>query len=225
MSSDTAPGAENPTQAFYDRISKAYDTLADSNEQAAREQGLAALAVQPGETVLELGYGTGHSLVALAQAVGPNGRVEGIDISPGMRDVARGHVEQAGVSDRVELAVGDARRLPYADDHFDAVSMSFTLELFPLEDIPAVVAETRRVLKSGGRVGVVAMNTTPADEKESMLTHVYKWMHRHFPHWVDCQPIDAARYLTEGGLSITHQGDMQIWTLPVAILVATTPTG
>ncbi|HRX82504.1 MAG TPA: class I SAM-dependent methyltransferase, partial [Pirellulaceae bacterium] len=73
----------NATKSFYDRISHAYDAIADAGEHRARERGLEALAVQPGERVLEIGYGTGHSLVELAKAVGATGRVCGVDISTG----------------------------------------------------------------------------------------------------------------------------------------------
>ena len=57
------------TRRFYDRISAAYDMIADSGEHAARESGLKALAVKTGKDVLEIGYGTGHSVQALANAV------------------------------------------------------------------------------------------------------------------------------------------------------------
>ncbi|MEZ6106104.1 MAG: hypothetical protein R3B96_08335 [Pirellulaceae bacterium] len=51
----------NATQQFYDRISQVYDFIADGGEHRAREIGLRRLAIQPGESVLEIGYGTGHS--------------------------------------------------------------------------------------------------------------------------------------------------------------------
>jgi predicted methyltransferase len=55
--------------------------MADYSEAPARQAGLDLLAVQPGEKVLEVGFGTGHCLVALAQAVAPTGKVYGIDIA------------------------------------------------------------------------------------------------------------------------------------------------
>ena len=80
--------SDNATKQFYDRISHAYDMIADGGEHVAREKGLALLNVQPGEAVLEIGYGTGHSLVALIEAVGEKGSVSGIDISSGMKEVS-----------------------------------------------------------------------------------------------------------------------------------------
>ncbi len=220
MSADAASATANPTQVFYDRISKAYDLLSDSNEHKARELGEKVLGVQPGETVYEMGYGTGHACLDLANMVGPKGRVCGIDISPGMREVALKRLSDAGVADRVKLDVGDARRLPYGDAEFDKAFTSFTLELFPLEDIPDVLAEVQRVLKPGGKLGVVSMFKK---EHRSWLTHAYEWSHRHFPHIVDCQPIDAPHFLEKAGFKIVHQEEMEIWSLPVAILVGQKP--
>ncbi len=210
---------DNLTRTFYDRISHVYDLISNSNEHAAREAGLKALAVREGEKVLEIGFGTGHSLVQLAQAVGETGQVCGVDISPGMLQVSQKRVDEAGLSDRVKLQVGDSQPLPYDDAQFDAVSMSFTLELFPLDQIPGVLGEIRRVLRPGGRLGVVSMATTPEGQKESGLTHTYKWMHQHFPHIVDCQPIDAVQFLKDAGFEIKQRIDLNIWSLPVVALV------
>lgn len=66
---------DSPAKTFYDRISHAYDFIADGGEHVARERGLALLNVRPGESVLEVGYGTGHSLVTLANSVGVDGHV------------------------------------------------------------------------------------------------------------------------------------------------------
>jgi demethylmenaquinone methyltransferase/2-methoxy-6-polyprenyl-1,4-benzoquinol methylase len=221
--SNTAADQAASARRFYDRISKAYDLIADSDERAAREQGLAALAVRPGEKVLEIGYGTGHSLVSLAQAVGPGGRVWGIDVSDGMRQVAAERVKAAGLGDRVELVAAPTPPLPYADGQFDAVSMSFTLELFPLAEIPAVLAEIKRVLAPAGRLGAASMAVARAGERESALEHVYKWMHHHFPHIVDCQPIDARAALSAAGFHLTHDAELKIWSMPVAVVVGVKP--
>ncbi len=219
MNQPESSASTNPAKAFYDRISHAYDLLADSNEHVAREKGLAALNVAAGERVLEIGYGTGHSLLQLAEAAGAEGHVCGVDISEGMQKVAQKRVDDGGVADRVTLSVGDVPPLGFADGEFDAVSMSFTLELFPLDTIPEVLAEIRRVLKPGGRVATVSMALTQADEKDSMLEKTYKWMHQHFPHIVDCQPIDAEGSIRDAGFEIRVSDRLEIWTMPVAVVV------
>jgi demethylmenaquinone methyltransferase/2-methoxy-6-polyprenyl-1,4-benzoquinol methylase len=216
MSHDEA----SPTHAFYDRISRVYDALADSSEHAVREKGLELLDVQAGERVLEIGYGTGHSLVELARRVGPEGSVAGIDASQGMHDVAWRRVREAGYGGNVELRVDAVPPAPYPDHSFDAVFLSFTLELFPLDVIPEVLGEIGRVLDPSGRVGVVAMSAVPEGEHESLIERTYKWMHQHFPHIVDCQPIPVARLLEAAGFAVRRQETMEIWTMPVSAIVA-----
>jgi demethylmenaquinone methyltransferase/2-methoxy-6-polyprenyl-1,4-benzoquinol methylase len=105
--------SKDETRAFYDKISGVYDLLAEHSEGPVRQAGLDKLAPAAGERVLEIGYGTGHCLVLLAEAVGPEGKVFGIDLSEGMRARARERVEKEHVIDRVELSCGDATRLPY----------------------------------------------------------------------------------------------------------------
>lgn len=207
------------TRSFYDRISHVYDLIADAGEHEAREKGLEVLAVQEGENALEIGFGTGHSLTELASKVGARGRVCGVDISPQMRRIAAGRVEEQGYASRVELKVGAVPPIPYDDESFDAVSITFVLELFPLEQIPAVLAEIARVLRSGGRVSIVSMATTRDGEHDSALERTYKWLHRHFPHIVDCTPIDVAGFVRDAGFMESQESRMEIWTLPVAIVV------
>ena len=206
-------------QTFYDRISAAYDFIADSNEHKARETGEQALKLQPGERVLEVGFGTGNSILNLAKYVGSDGEVSGIDVSPGMQSVTEKKVEAAGLTDCVRLTIGDARELPYADKSFDAVFTSLTLELFPLEDIPVVLAEVRRVLKDGGRFGVVSMATVKDGGTASVLEKTYVWMHQHFPHIVDCQPIDVEEFVGDAGFNVQTVEEMEIWTMPVRAVV------
>jgi ubiquinone/menaquinone biosynthesis C-methylase UbiE len=206
-------------QSFYDRISEAYDFIADSNEHKARENGEQALNLQPGEHVLEIGFGTGNSIVNLAKSVGSSGQACGIDVSPGMKAVAEKKVSAAGLTDCVRLSVGDARELPYDDNAFDAVFTSLTLELFPVEDIPVVLAEVRRVLRNGGRLGVVSMATVKDGDKASVLEKTYVWMHQHFPHIVDCQPIDVEQFVNNAGFHIQTVEEMEIWTMPVRAVV------
>ncbi len=222
----TAPMADghHPARSFYDRISGVYDLIADAGEHEARELGLELLAITPGERVLEIGFGTGHSLEALARAAGEEGHVAGIDISNGMLRQATKRLEGTGLAHRIELTCAAVPPLPYPDGTFDAVSMSFTLELFELERIPEVLAETARVLVPGGRLGVVSMALPRPDERESLLERGYQWMHRHFPHIVDCQPIEAERFVEEAGFALTQARRIDLFTMPVAVLVGGVPS-
>ena len=208
------------TQSFYDRISKAYDLIADSGERDARNQGIDALELKGGESVLDIGYGTGSAVLELAKRVGVDGSVTGIDLSPGMQRVAQEKLEESGAQAKVQFDVGSALELPYGENAFDAVLTSFTLELFPETDIPTFLAQARRVLKSDGRLGIVAMASVREGEKDSVLEEVYKWSHHHFPHIVDCRPIDVEKFVTEAGFEMLHDQRIEIWTMPVAVVVA-----
>lgn len=212
--------ATPPTsRVFYDRISGVYDLIADGGEHRARELGLELFSASPGEHILEIGFGTGHALVDLAEAVGVDGIVSGTDLSEGMRSVAGRRVTRKGLEDRVTLRCSEVPPLAYEDGQFDAVFLSFTLELFPLPRIPEVLHEIRRVLRPGGRVGIVSMATALPEESESPLEKGYKWMHRHFPHIVDCQPIEVERYVREAGFDLEESERIALFTLPVAVVV------
>ncbi len=204
-------------RANYDRLSRWYDWLAAS-EARYREAGLACLAAQPGEAVLEIGFGTGQNVLALATAVGHSGQVCGLDVSPGMLAVAKNRLAQAGAGERVDLRLGDAVDLPYDTAVFDAVFMSFTLELFAEADMPLVLAEIRRVLRTNGRLGVVSL----AQEGGGTAVRLYEWCHAHWPAVIDCRPIRLLDVLQTARFCPVQVKRMSMWGLPVEIVVATT---
>jgi ubiquinone/menaquinone biosynthesis C-methylase UbiE len=204
------------TKALYDKIAKVYDLLSEHTEGPVREAGLRMLAPQPGEMVLEIGFGTGHALVWLARAVGPPGKVYGIDLSDGMMVVARDLLWQEGIADRVELRLGDATELPYPAGSMDAVFMSFTLELFDTPEIPKVLAQCRRVLKTGGRIVVVGMSK---EGRHGVVYEAYEWTHQHFPNFVDCRPILVSQVLAAAGFQVTEKQNVRIW-VPMEIVRA-----
>jgi demethylmenaquinone methyltransferase/2-methoxy-6-polyprenyl-1,4-benzoquinol methylase len=111
---------------------------------------LALAAPQPGERWLDVACGTADLSLMLAQAVGPAGAVEGVDLSPAMLAVGRAKVERAGLGDRIRLVEGDALDLPYPDESFDGAVVGFGLR--NMTDVRRAVAEMRRVVRPGGRV-------------------------------------------------------------------------
>lgn len=208
-------------KAAYDRMSRWYDVLAGSSERDLVRLGLEKLAAAEGEFVLEIGFGTGHALVTLAQAVGDSGKVYGIDISEGMLKVTQEKLKATGLAERIELRLGDAAQLPFQDHFFEGAFMSFTLELFDTPEIPVVLAECRRVLHSGGRLAVVAMSKTGAD---GPVLQLYEWAHKKLPKYVDCRPIFVREALEEAGFWVIDSELRSMWGLPVEIVVAKDPS-
>jgi ubiquinone/menaquinone biosynthesis C-methylase UbiE len=211
--------SKSEREAYYNKIAKVYDLLAEHSERAMREAGLAKLAATQGEHILEIGFGTGHVLVELAKAVGPTGKVFGIDISENMVSNARELMEKEQIADRVEVQRGDAEALPYSENSMDAIFMSFTLELFDTPEIPGVLAQCKRILRPGGRIVVVGVSK---EGKQGMIIKAFEWTHRHFPNLMDCRPIYIGRALEAAGFIVQDTVIDHMW-VPVEIVLAVKP--
>jgi demethylmenaquinone methyltransferase/2-methoxy-6-polyprenyl-1,4-benzoquinol methylase len=209
--------SKEEAKASYDALSRWYDALVGWGEMKFRAVGLQKLATQEGEDVLEIGFGTGHCTLALAQAVGSSGHVYGLDISEGMRNVTQSKVDRASLTGRVELRLGDAARLPYEADSFDAVITSFTLELFDIPEIPIVLQQCQNVLRNGGRICAVAMSK---EGKSNSPVRIYEWAHAKFPNFVDCRPIYVQKALEKAKFQILDTTRMSYWGIPVEIVLA-----
>ena len=209
--------SKQEAKASYDRMSRWYDILSGRFEKRYRDEGLGKLGAREGEVVLEVGFGTGHCILALAQAVGDKGKVYGIDISEGMCNIALSRMEKSGLSERVELHCGDATHLPFKANCFDAVFISFALELFDTSEIPIVLDECRRVLRSDGRICIVAMSKRV---KDGTMVKLYEWCHRRLPSFADCRPIFVQKALEGAGFRIQDASEMTMWGLPVEIVLA-----
>lgn len=207
--------SKEQAKANYDRMSRWYDLFAGSSEKKYRDLGLQMLGAAEGERVLEIGFGTGHCILALATAVGQTGKVYGLDISAGMLAIAQDRVNKAGLADRVTLQTGDAVALPFDAQSLDCVFMSFTLELFDTPEIPQVLAQCHTVLKPGGRIAVVSMVKKPGT-----VVSIYEWFHHKMPTAVDCRPIYAQTALQTAGFTISQVSSLSMWGLPVEIILA-----
>jgi arsenite methyltransferase len=110
---------------------------------------LGAAALQPGETVLDLGSGAGFDAFLAARAVGPTGRVIGVDMTDEMLAKARANAHQAGIGN-VEFRKGYIEALPVEDASVDVVISNCVINLVP--DKATVYGEVARVLRPGGRM-------------------------------------------------------------------------
>lgn len=203
----------------YGLLSKFYGFFEGIFEKKLREKGLELLLVKEGEAVLEIGVGTGFSLVEIARFVGTAGKAYGIDITPQMLKMTEKRLQKAALMDRVKLSEGDARALPYEGNMYDAVYMAATLELFDTPDIPTVLAEIKRVLKTNGRLGVASLSKE--GREDFWFISFYEWAHQKFPKYASCRPIYVEQTIKDAGFDIVNRERFMIMKLvPMKLVIA-----
>jgi demethylmenaquinone methyltransferase/2-methoxy-6-polyprenyl-1,4-benzoquinol methylase len=119
---------------------------------------VAALQLPPGSRGLDAGCGIGLSTLPLAEAVGPSGRVFGLDLSRKLLSYAEEIATQAGLARQISFRVGDVRALPFDDAVFDWSLSVDCVGYAPLEPLP-LVRELARVVKPGGTVAILAWSS------------------------------------------------------------------
>lgn len=208
--------SKDEARRYYNRLSHWYDLITGS-EAPFRQRGLAILSAQPGERVLEIGFGTGECLVALAEAVETKGYVYGIELSDGMIAQAQQRLAKSGQEGRTSLLLADGAQAPFSASSFDAILMIFTLELFDTPEIPHVLQQCRRLLRPRGRLSVVSLVKT---EYPGLAERIYEWFHQRMPVAVDCRPIKAQESLRRAGFAIQQVVHESMWGLPVESILA-----
>jgi len=156
------------------------------------------LRLVPGETVLDLGSGAGIDAFLAARAVGPEGRVIGVDMTPEMLERARAAARREGFP-QVEFRAGRLEALPVEDASVDAVTSNCVINLVP--DKPAVFREIARVLKPGGRMvvsDIVLDRPLPAPLAQDLLA------------WVGCVAGAELRESYFGHLAAAGLGEVEI---------------
>jgi demethylmenaquinone methyltransferase/2-methoxy-6-polyprenyl-1,4-benzoquinol methylase len=139
---------------MFDGVAKNYDrtnnVLSAGNAPIWRFATVRAIDPQPGERILDIAAGTGTSSVALTKT---GATVIAFDFSPGM--IAEGRKRHPGL----EFIQGDAEKLPFGDNEFDAVTISFGLR--NINNPKTALAEMYRVLKPGGRLVICEFSKPP----------------------------------------------------------------
>ena len=187
----THPEAEK-VQKYYSWRATNYDAGAGF-EVEHHAEALRLAAIQPGQRVLDVGCGTGRGTVGLAQAVGPDGKVDALDLTEAMLDQARRKLERLGLSGRVQLRQGDARQLPYPDETFDLVYSGYMFDLIPLDGFMPILKEMGRVLKLDGKL--VLVNMSKPDERKTFYEKIYERGWAVMP----CRPVMLGPYLPPAG--------------------------
>ncbi len=183
-----------------------YDTFVDvfffGRRRATFQALIAAAGVQPGQRVLDVGCGTGYFARLLAQAVGPEGLVVGIDPSPEMITYA---TRKAGRARICQFQVGTAESLDFPAEHFDVVVSSLVMHHLPEDLRVPALREMRRVLRPGGRLLVAEAQIPRHGLGWRLLAriHGYDRMARMVPH---LEPLAA-----QAGFAEIRTGEAPPW--------------
>ena len=157
MSVETGRLPADGVRRMFDRIAPVYDamnrTMTAGLDQRWRRHTAEAV-VRPGDSILDACCGTGDLAIACARA---GGRVTGLDFSERMLERARRKAPE------LEWVRGDLLALPFDDASFDAATVGFGVR--NVEDLERALAELRRVLRDGGRVGILEI-TRPRGSEE-----------------------------------------------------------
>lgn len=147
---------------------------------AQRETVLGLLAPAAGEKALDIGCGPGLTTEALAQAVGPQGQVLGVDIAPPMLEIAKRRCVNLP---QVAFGMADVTRLPYQDASFDVALASQVYEY--VEDVDHALQELARVIRPGGRALLVDTDWESAvwaSHDDARMRRVIETWNEHIPH-------------------------------------------
>ena len=192
----------------------AYDLLVwllmFGRERAFREAMLRLAHIKMGESVLDVGCGTGSLAIAAKRQVGTNGDVYGVDASEEMIARAEKKARKAGVE--VAFKKGFAQSLPFADAQFDVVLTTVMLHHLPRKARQELASEMRRILKPGGRVLAIDFGGT-ARKHKSLLDHI----HRRHSH---VELKDIIGLLKEAGLNVIESGPVGMRDLQFALATA-----
>jgi len=167
--------ARDPSQGFHFPTGKAacelegyppelLDSLPDEAVASFAGVGFPFVAqvIQEGDTVLDIGSGSGTDALIASQLVGPSGRVLGLDMTPAMRDRMEANARAMGAHN-VQVLAGTAEDIPLPDASVDVVTTNGVLNLVP--DKARAAGEIHRVLKAGGWIQVadIVLTSTPSE--------------------------------------------------------------
>lgn len=169
-------------------------------EHVFRDKTLELARIMKGESVLDVGCGTGTLAIAAKRRVGPTGAVHGVDASPEM--LARADRKARNAAAEVFFRNATAEALPFPGAQFDVVLNTVMLHHLPQKTRTQCVSEIRRVLKPDGRVLIIDFEGF-SEQKRTLLSHFHR------PHG-HVRARDIIALLSEAGLSTMESGPVGI---------------
>ncbi len=170
--SSPPPAAERSPhriQAIFNQIAPRYDALNDwlslGLHRVWKQMTVKWCAAQSGDTCLDVCCGSGDLTLLLAKQVGRTGQVYGLDFAAGQLAIARQRHDHTAPHLPIQWLQGDALALPFPDQHFDAVTLSYGLR--NVMDIPRSLQELRRVLKPGARAAILDFNHPQSPQSQA----------------------------------------------------------
>lgn len=192
---------------------RAYDLMVGllvmGGERRFREKLLSLASLRRGESVLDVGCGTGSLAILAKEQVGPGSAVRAIDASAEMIARARVKARRAGVE--VDFRQAPAQALPFPDAQFDVALSTLMLHHLPRSARAQLASEVRRVLRPGGRFLVVDF---------SKSTRRFRWgLHRGHGK---SDPEEISTFLTGAGLRVIASGP--VGTKSLHFVLAASPS-
>jgi demethylmenaquinone methyltransferase / 2-methoxy-6-polyprenyl-1,4-benzoquinol methylase len=157
---DSALGKKEQVAHMFDTISGNYDNLnrviSFGIDIKWRKKVLQLVAQSKPEIILDIATGTGDLAILMAQTSAK--KIIGLDISAGMLEVGVKKIAEKKLSNTIEMVLGDSEKMPFEDNHFDAITVAFGVRNF--ENLEKGLAEILRVLKPNG-VFVILETSVP----------------------------------------------------------------
>ena len=148
--SDSDLSKKKQVEQMFDNISEKYDflnrVLSMGIDVKWRKRVVKKIQKANPETILDIATGTGDLAIQMAHAT--QAKITGFDLSAGMLEVGRKKIAELNLEDRIEMIQGDAENMPFADNSFDCITVSFGVRNF--ENLSKGLDEINRVLKPGG---------------------------------------------------------------------------
>ncbi len=161
--------AASRVQTLFNQIAPRYDALNDwlslGLHRVWKQMTVKWCAAQPGDTCLDVCCGSGDLTLLLAKQVGRAGQVYGLDFAAGQLAIARQRHDRTAPSLPIQWLQGDALALPFPEQSFDAITLSYGLR--NVVDIPRSLAEIYRVLKPGAKAAILDFNHPQAPQAQA----------------------------------------------------------